>query len=105
LSEKKSVAFQLPTQFLVFKEDGVYAHRLDANSKVIPKETWALSDSNDRTQTPCGAFLDAGVQSRAWIIQTTPPEPERCKWLKYHDGDLYVMKYFSKEEIRALGLV
>ncbi|KAF8485949.1 hypothetical protein DFH94DRAFT_709173 [Russula ochroleuca] len=106
LSEKKSVAFQLPTQFLVFKEDGVYAHRLDANSKVIPKETWALSDSNNRTQTPCGAFLDAVVQSRAWIIQTTSPAPERWKqWHKYQDGELYVMKYFSKEEIRALGAV
>jgi hypothetical protein len=53
---------------------------------------------------PCGVFLQAAVAGKAWIIQTTSPTERRYKpWTKEYGADMFVMDYFSIDEIVALG--
>jgi len=45
-------------------------------------------------------------QKDAWIVQTTSPLEKRWKeWTKQLGANFYVMKPFSLNEMRALGLV
>ncbi|KAI9454998.1 hypothetical protein BJY52DRAFT_1417649 [Lactarius psammicola] len=104
LNEMTLVALQLPSYFVVFRDDGVYRHPLDANSDRLPEGTWALSDSNDEAEQPCTAFLTAARRQRAWIVQTAFPLEERWKkWQKYRNADTSVMNHISIQEITILG--
>jgi hypothetical protein len=97
------VALELSTHFLLFGDDGVDRHPLDADYRVIPKRTWALSKSNDRTLQPCVTFLGAVARKYARIIQATSSAEER--WQRYHSPNIFVMKYFSIGELKVPGLV
>jgi hypothetical protein len=108
LSERKPVAFQLLNQFVVFQEDGISSHPLDAEAHILPKGlgSWALSDSNEGTMQPCGAFRNASKQNIAWIVQATSPLKERWKmWQKYLSATIFVMEPFVADEMTALGSV
>ncbi|KAH9010580.1 hypothetical protein EDB85DRAFT_1211358 [Lactarius pseudohatsudake] len=90
---------------LVFRDDGVYRHPLDATPDYLPEGTWALSDAGRVAEKPCKVFLDAAGDT-AWIIQTTSPLEDRwSQWKKQYTAVMFVMKGFSAEEIAALGKV
>ncbi|KAH9000664.1 hypothetical protein EDB86DRAFT_3075130 [Lactarius hatsudake] len=106
LSEGKPIALQLSKHFLIFQGAGteIYPNEL-ADPTVVPKGTWALSDSNDRAKQPCTMFLDAAEQHISWIVQTTSPLEERWRdWAKRHLADMFVMSHFSIDEIKMLNL-
>ncbi|KAI9441165.1 hypothetical protein BJY52DRAFT_502931 [Lactarius psammicola] len=104
LSAMRPVALELPRQIIIFQDNGVYSLPLTADPNRFPEGTWALSDSNVITKRPCNAFLEAAGCQRAWIIQTTSPLEVRWKeWSKEHNADVFVMKYFSIDEITALS--
>ena len=105
LSKKTSVALERPDCFFLFSDDGVTMHdKTKSYIHLFPKITWALSYSNDKTEQPCEAFLDDSQEDRAWIVQATSPKKERWKqWRTQHSAEMFVMKYFSVEEIMALG--
>ena len=74
--------------------------------RLFPKITWALSDSNDQTGQPCEAFLDDAQEDRTWVVQAISPKGERWKeWQTQHSAKMFIMKYFSFEEITVLGWV
>ncbi|KAH8986501.1 hypothetical protein EDB83DRAFT_2683759 [Lactarius deliciosus] len=105
LSQGTPVSLQRSSHILVFRDDGVYRHPLDAVPDYLPEGTWALSDAGRVAEKPCKVFLDA-AEDTAWIIQTTSPLETRWKeWAKQHSAVTFVMKGFSAEEITALGLV
>ena len=92
--------------FFLFSEDGVTMHAKTLYIYPFPKVTWALSDSNEKIEHPCDAFLDSIQQGRIWVVQTTSPlESRRKKWQEMYSAGMFVMKYFSVEEITALGYV
>jgi hypothetical protein len=100
------VALELPEHIIVFRDDGVHKHRLTAGAHHLPKGTWALSGSNEETVQPCGVFLRAAKAKNAWIVQTTSPSETKYKaWEKEREATMFVMDYFSIDEITALGLV
>ncbi|KAH9061044.1 hypothetical protein EDB87DRAFT_1611622, partial [Lactarius vividus] len=90
---------------LVFRDDSVYRHPLDATPDYLPEGTWALSDAGRVAEKPCKVFLDA-AEDTTWIIQTTSPLEARWRqWAKQHSAVTFVMKGFSAEEITALGKI
>ncbi|KAH9061048.1 hypothetical protein EDB87DRAFT_475280 [Lactarius vividus] len=106
LSEGTPVSLQLAPDILVFLDDGVYRHPLDATPDYLPEGTWALSDAGRLDDKPCNAFLDAAGRHIAWIIQTTSPLEDRWRqWKKQYTAVTFVMKGFSAAEITALGKV
>lgn len=107
LNQKMPVAFELPHHFLVFHDDDVDMHPLNLdNPDVFPTGTWALSDSSIKDKVPCSAFRSAAKRGIAWIVQTTSPSEERWKaWKKELSASMYVMDYFSKVEMTALGKI
>ncbi|KAH9178312.1 hypothetical protein EDB89DRAFT_1166852 [Lactarius sanguifluus] len=104
LSEMIPVAIELPNFFILFRDDGVHRHPLNASPHNLPEHTWALSDSNGPTNQPCLAFLGASKQKFAWIVQTTSPAEARWRqWRKYCTADMFVMNHTSIEDIMALS--
>ena len=100
------MALELSNYILVFQDDNVYRHPLKADPYLLPQGTWALSDSDEVAKRPCTAFLDAAKRKVAWIVQTTSPLEERYKeWSKQRDAEMFVMDYFSINELMAIGLV
>ena len=99
------MALERPDCFFLFSGDGVTIHnKTKSYIRLFPKITWALSDSNDKTEQPCEAFLDDAQEDRVWIVQATSPKKERWKqWQTQHSAEMFIMKYFSVEEITALG--
>jgi hypothetical protein len=91
--------------FFLFQETGIML--FDSSTRVesfIPSGTWALSDSNFRSGTPCNTFLAASTRGNAWIVQTSFPSQNRwSKWMKEQNAYLYWMKPYSNKEITALG--
>ncbi|KAH9048284.1 hypothetical protein EDB84DRAFT_299074 [Lactarius hengduanensis] len=103
LSKKNPVALQRSRYFFVFQEDGVSRYPLTADPDSLPAGTWALSDY-DQTQLPCAAFLEAASWGTAWIVQTTSPLEHRWKkWKTQRSADIFVMDYFTIEEMTVLG--
>ena len=94
--------------FFVFREDGVEVH--EANSDGLsfnPEEKiWALTDSTEKTRTPCNAFQRASQLERAWSILTTSPTEERYdRFCKECGVGVFIMECLTREEARALRLV
>jgi hypothetical protein len=104
---KTPVALERPHHFFLFTDNGVTMHALDKPyDNHFPKITWALSDSNEKTEQPCDAFLDRSQKGRTWVVQTTPPQEKRWKqWRKQHSAGMFIMRYSSVQEISALGWV
>ena len=72
----------------------------------IPDGTLALADSTPNNKVLCQAFLIAAKAQVARIIQATSPAPENWKaWVKDLKANMYVMDYFSSEEINTLRFV
>jgi hypothetical protein len=90
------VAFERPDCFFHFSDDGVTMHALNQPyGGLFPKITWALSDSNDRTEEPCAAFLDTSQWDCAWVVQTAPPLERRWKqWQKQHNAGMFFYGLF-----------
>jgi hypothetical protein len=81
LSAGFPTAFQVHVdRFFLFTSCGGSVHSTASSSaSVIPAECWALADSNESIWQPCVAFLDSG----AWVIQASSPQPSRWKeWTK-----------------------
>ena len=71
----------------------------------FPKITWALSDSNEKIDHPCDAFLDSAQQGRIWVVQTTSPLESRWeKWQELYSAGMFVMKYFLLKRLRLSGM-
>ncbi|KAI9446795.1 hypothetical protein H4582DRAFT_2070118 [Lactarius indigo] len=103
LSKKKPVALQRFNYFFVFQEDGVSRYPFTTDPHHLPRGTWALSDSNN---LPCPTFLEAASWGTAWIIQTASPlEQGWKKWKTQRSADIFVMDYFTIEEMTVLGMV
>ena len=99
------MAIELGNHFLVFQDEGVFTHPLNAEVNSLPEGTWALSESNEQNRQPCCAFRNAARMRRAWIIQATPPLKKRwAEWEKQCGATLFVMEPFSNSEMAALGL-
>jgi len=65
-----------------------------------------LDSCSALARTPCDAFLDAEQDGNACIIQATSPLQDNWKrWQKEHEACLYVMEYFSSDEMKSLGFV
>ncbi|KAH9000060.1 hypothetical protein EDB92DRAFT_460114 [Lactarius akahatsu] len=108
LSERRPVALEQRDFFILFHEGGVYRYPLNADPKYFPAGTWALSDSNGEPAVaqPCSAFLTVSERKTAWLIQTTSPVETRWKnWRKTCKAGMFVMNYFSIEDITALSKV
>ena len=100
------MALERPDCFFLFSEDGVTRHAKTQYTRLFPKITWALSDSNEIIEQPCAAFLDASQRGRTWVVQITSPLEKRWeKWQEQNSAGIFIMKYFSVEEITALGWV
>ncbi|KAH9066290.1 hypothetical protein EDB87DRAFT_703940 [Lactarius vividus] len=106
LSKGTPVSLQRSSDILVFRDDGVYRHPLNAAPDYLPKGTWALSDSGHQAKQPCDVFMGAAKRYATWIIQTTSPLEERWRdWAKQLTAVMFVMNRFSAAEITALGKV
>ena len=100
------MALERPDCFFLFSEDGVTRHTKTQYTRLFPKITWALSDSNKIIEQPCAAFLDASQRGRTWVVQTTSPLEKRWEeWKEQNSAGMFIMKYFSVREITALGWV
>ncbi|KAH8988829.1 hypothetical protein EDB92DRAFT_1870196 [Lactarius akahatsu] len=74
LNEMKPVALQVGSRFMLFQDTGASLHdATDMEGYIIPKGTWALTDSRPGFEMPCPSFLNASMSGRASIIQTTAP--------------------------------
>jgi hypothetical protein len=105
LESKLPTAVQLRNNvYFIFDEQGATVHSIDDEDLRLRK-CWALADSNIHVKYPCLAFM----MNAKFIIQTTPPEPERWKgWAKEYHGTWFVMDLPSVPEIAAIlyvGLV
>jgi len=66
----------------------------------------ALTSAGQKAGTPCDAFLDAEQDGNARIIQATSLLQDNWKkWQKVYQARLYVMEYFSSDEMKSLGFV
>jgi len=100
LSGKSPTAFQLSDRVIFFDEDG------PLEFSGIPDGTLALADSTPNNKVPCQAFLSAAKAQVARVIQATSSAPENWKaWDKDLKANMYIMDYFSSEEINTLGFV
>ncbi|KAH8981944.1 hypothetical protein EDB86DRAFT_3129307 [Lactarius hatsudake] len=107
LSARESVAFQVNGNFVLFQDSGV---RISTTTSIyaqhIPNGTWALTDSHAGFEKPCPAFLSASMMGRAWVVQTTSPNPETwAKWHKERTAHMYWMDVFPLNELNALGTI
>jgi hypothetical protein len=91
-------------RFFLFTEAGASEHNLLAkNALQLPNGTWALADSSELIEHPCSAFLAAPLED-IWVIQATSPKRSRWReWSKQRDAKIYVMDWFSSNELRTLG--
>ena len=107
LQDKMPTAFQLSDSFVLFEASGAKEYPSDqCYHQVIPQGTLALVDAC--MKRPCHAFLRVAQEPepRAWIIQTECPyQDSRNKWYEPYTVGLYVMNYFSADEIVVLGFV
>ncbi|KAI9463713.1 hypothetical protein BJY52DRAFT_1184710 [Lactarius psammicola] len=107
LSERKTVAFQVGEDFVLFQDTGIQRCRTtSSNGLAISSGTWALTDSEAGFERPCDAFLKACAAGRAWVVQTT--SPSRIKygtWSKEQDATLFWMQVFPSDELIALGKI
>jgi hypothetical protein len=100
------VALQRSTHILVFQDDGVHRLPFTAEPSDFPNGTWALTDTNDEVAQPCTAFLGAAQQDIAWIVHATSPAEGKYKaWQHQKAADMFVMNYFSMDEITVLRFV
>jgi hypothetical protein len=98
------VALQLVGYFIVFQDDGVFKYPLTAQPDVLPKGTWALTDSYEQNPQPCDTFQTASNLDIARIIQASSQAEESWKgWNARCSGHVFVMNYFSIDEMAALG--
>jgi hypothetical protein len=105
LESKLPTAVQLDSdEYFIFDEQGATVHSI-GDKDLRLRKCWALADSNTYVKYPCLAFM----KNAKFIIQTTPPEPERWKgWVKEYRGTWFVMDLPSVPEIAAIlyvGLV
>ena len=84
--------------YFIFDEQGAIFYRLDTHGPGLDA-CWALADSNQFVDQPCGAF-----QSRAkFTILMSPPEQERWrKWIKQQMGACIIMDLPTVPEIAAI---
>ncbi len=105
LSEKKPTALQVSNQIVLFR-DSVQIYSRKNYWDALPEGILALTGANKRARIPCNAFLDAERDGNARIIQATSLSWDSWKgWQKKHQASVFVMDYFSFDEIKALGLV
>ena len=105
LSNKNPVALERLDCFFLFSEDGVTMHAKTLYIYPFPKITWALSDSNEKIEHPCDAFLDSAQQGRIWVVQTTSPLESRWeKWQELYSAGMFVMKYLLLKRLRLSGM-
>jgi hypothetical protein len=103
---------QLPTAlqtdsevFFVFTKEGASVHPTTSRGVQFPPDTWALADSNEMINQPCGAFLMASLKN-VWVVQASSPLKKRWReWTKQRDASIYIMEVFPSDELHVLGLV
>jgi len=106
LSDRPPTAFQLSNSFVLFQASGAQSYPNDEYDLFIPPGTLALADVRENVSIPCNAFLHASWEGNARIVQAAPPYQDSWKeWRKQHGANLYVMNYFSADEIKVLGFV
>ncbi|KAH9025841.1 hypothetical protein EDB85DRAFT_2149459 [Lactarius pseudohatsudake] len=105
LNEKKNVAFQISTEFILFQDTGVELIRAtDMEGHIIPVGTWALSDSRAGFERPCPAFLTTSMARSACIIQASSPSPEVSRsWRRECSALLHWMEAMPLGELIAIG--
>lgn len=100
------MALERAKDFFLFSDEGVTMHAKTPYIRRFPEITWALSDSNEDIEQPCAAFLDSSQKGRIWVVQTTSPLEKRWKkWKEQRSARMFIMKFFSFQEIKALGWV
>ncbi|KAF9242008.1 hypothetical protein BU15DRAFT_44449 [Melanogaster broomeanus] len=104
LRKELPTAFQFdPDVYLLFTENGVTSHPTnDDEPLALWDEIWALSDSNDMTINPAGAFRSLNIR----VIQATSPDAKRWKeWRKQYKARVYIMDNWTREELSGLATV
>ena len=107
LSNKGPTALQEIDHFILFQDShgGVRIYSGKDYEVTIPEGTLALTGIK-KGWSPCVAFLNAERDGHARIIRVTTLLRNCRKWW---DGDrqvcVWVMNYFSRDEIKVLGLV
>ena len=85
-------------EFFIFNADGARAEPA-GGSLLMPREYWALTDSNDELTRPCSVFM----RSRARVIQASNPRPDRWKdWIKQRMGQILIADLPHPLEIGAI---
>ncbi|KZV67984.1 hypothetical protein PENSPDRAFT_687664 [Peniophora sp. CONT] len=102
LENRKPTAFQLsPSQYVIFDEQGAVVVTQNMQSdRTRLNGCWALADSNNVISEPCQDFLT----SKARVIQTTSPNPERwASWKKHAGAVLIIMDLPSALDVAAVA--
>ncbi|KAH9082063.1 hypothetical protein EDB83DRAFT_2512858 [Lactarius deliciosus] len=106
LSNRLPTALQLANTFVLFLAGGAYLYSGDDRSVDIPRGTLALTYANVKVKIPCDAFLFATGRGNARIVQVASAyEGGWKKWHEQFGADLYVMNYFSADEIKVLATI
>jgi hypothetical protein len=108
LGKGQPVALQRGKTVLLFREGGVEMHEADSDGEFFHTgaKTWALADLNGWSPHLCQAFQLASKMGRAWFVLASSPARNRYDRLrkKYYAG-IFIMEYFTREEIQALRSV
>ncbi|KAH9022984.1 hypothetical protein EDB85DRAFT_342232 [Lactarius pseudohatsudake] len=106
LSNRLPTALQLANTFVLFRASGAYLYSGDDRSVDIPRGTLALTPAHVKVKIPCDAFLFAERRRYARIVQVA--SAYQAGWKKWHEqfeADLFVMNYFSADEIKVLATI
>ena len=74
---------------------------------LIPKGTWALTDSWSSSEQPCPAFMAACRARNAWLVQSSCQMQEHELWESWRKKLSIVMhelEPMSSDELIALGV-
>jgi hypothetical protein len=77
------------------------------NGHLIPKGTWALTDSWSSSEAPCPAFMTGCRTGNAWLVQSTNQMQEHELWESWRKKLSIVMHELdplSSDELIALGI-
>jgi hypothetical protein len=107
LGKGQPVALQRD-KMVLFREDGVEMHEADSDGLFFHtgEKTWALTDWNEMSTHLCKAFQLASKMGLAWFVLASSPGRNRYDRLrKQHNAGIFIMEYFTREEIQALRSV